>query len=133
MAKSKSGTNDTAALGAVASLRQRAAGVDPVVLAAGAAVAGAVAGVFVPRFAGETRLLAPIGRHVSAAAGTLGTAARQALSAELAAVPVVGQIAADQVERVLDAVIEPPAVEPAALEPEGAGQGGKTVRPVFAD
>lgn len=86
-------------------LSERAAGVDLVLLAAGAATAGAVAGILLPRSHTETRLLAPVGKHVRNAARTLGTEARLALSAELAAVPVVGQMAADQIDRVIGSVV----------------------------
>ena len=105
MAKSTRTVNDNEAQGAGRSLRERATGVDPVILAAGAAIAGAIVGALVPRSAAEVRLLAPLGKHVTAAAGSLGTVARQALSAELAGVPVVGQIAADQIERVIESVV----------------------------
>lgn len=85
------------------SLRARVARIDPTVLAAGAVVAGAVAGVLVPRSATETRLLGPLGKQLNVAVGSLGTAARQVVSNELAGVPMVGQIAVDQLDRVLDA------------------------------
>ena len=89
------------------SLRHRLTALDPLILAAGAAVTGAVAGALLPRSEAEARLLAPVGKQVMAAAGTLAAAARQALSAELAGVPVVGQLAVDHIDRVIDAVVEP--------------------------
>lgn len=89
------------------SLRERAAGIDPLIFAAGAAVAGAAIGAFVPRSDAETRLLAPVGRQVNAAAATLGSAARQVVSNEVAKVPVVGQAVADQFEQLVDEVVQP--------------------------
>ena len=73
-------------------LRDRLSAVDPMILAAGAAVAGAAAGALIPRSDTETRVLAPIGAHVTGAVGAVGTSVRQAIAAELAAVPVVGHV-----------------------------------------
>lgn len=100
--------------GAVAALRERAAGIDPLILAAGAAAAGAAVGAFVPRSDAETQLLAPIGARVNAAAGALGNVARQALSAELATVPVVGPIVAEKIDSVLDPIVD---ADPDTAEP----------------
>lgn len=111
MAESKS--TATARTG-IESLRDRAATVDPIVLAAGAAVAGAVAGALVPRSDTETQFLAPIGKHLHEATGSLGTAVRQTLSAELAGVPVVGPIAVQQIDHVIDSVVQSVAAEPEA-------------------
>lgn len=105
MAKATTAADGTNASTAQGLSSQRASGLDPVVLAAGAALAGAVAGALVPRSETELRLLAPLGKHVKNAAGALGREARLALSAELAAVPVVGQIAADQIGRVIESVV----------------------------
>ena len=93
----------------IATLRDRAAGVDPMIIAAGAAVVGAVAAAFVPQSPGETRLLAPAGKSLNDAGRVLGRGVRQALSTELAGVPVVGQIAADQIDRVIESVVHPEA------------------------
>lgn len=124
MAESKSTTPRTR----VASLRERAATVDPIVLAAGAAVAGAVAGALVPRSPTETQFLAPIGKNLHKAAGSLGTVVRQALSAELAGVPVVGPIAVQQIDHVIDSV-----VQSVVTEPEADREDAETNRQVDAD
>lgn len=78
------------------------ASVDPLIFAAGAVIAGAAVGALVPRTAAEERLLAPIGPHVKTAVATFGAAARQAISEELGKVPVVGQVAADQLDHFID-------------------------------
>ncbi len=110
MTMTQSDNTDSRSIGT--SLRDRAAAVDPLILAAGAVIAGAAAGALLPRLDAETRLLGPIGARVNAAAGTLGSAARSAVSAEVAAVPIVGQLAADGLERLVEAVVESPAAGP---------------------
>ncbi len=107
MAKAASASNQDGSTKPGTTLRERIAGVDPLILAAGAAVAGAAAGAFVPRSDAETRLLRPVGAKFNMAAGSFGTSARRLLSAEIAAVPLVGQMAVDQIDRVLDPLTEP--------------------------
>ena len=107
MADTKTTSNDAQRNDAGLSVRERISAVDPLILAVGAAAAGAAVGALLPRSDAEARLLAPVGKQLTATAGTLATVARQTLSAELAGVPVVGQLAVDQVDRVIDAVVEP--------------------------
>lgn len=111
MQKAKTQANDVKPRSRLATLRERAAGVDPMIMAAGAAVVGAVAAAVVPQSPSEMRLLAPTDKSLNNAARTLGSGARQALSAELAGVPVVGQIAAEQIDRVIDSVVQPDGAE----------------------
>ena len=130
MAKSTQTSSNNDAPGDSPMPAKRSAGMDPVILAAGAAIAGAVAGALLPRSPAETRLLAPVGKHVKEAAKSLGTVARQALSAELAGVPVVGEIAAEQIDRVIESVV-PSAVE---AEPDTADRDAEeTGQPALAD
>ena len=89
------------------STRDRIAATDPLILMAGAAIAGVAAGSLLPRSDAETRLLGPIGSRVNRAAGTLAVATRRIVTEEVGAVPVIGQVAVEQIDRVLDAVVEP--------------------------
>ena len=111
----KTRPNDVKTRSRLANVHERAARVDPMIMAAGAAVVGAVAAAFVPQSTSETRLLAPAGKTLNNAARMLGSGARQALSAELAGVPVVGQIAAEQIDRVIDSVVQSDGAERRAV------------------
>lgn len=116
----KTQANDVEPRSPLAIVRERAAAVNPMIIAAGAAVVGAVAAAFVPQSPSETNLLAPAGKSLNDAARALGSGARQALSAELAGVPVVGQIAAEQIDRVIDSVVQPDGAEPRAPDAAAA-------------
>ncbi len=107
MAESASAVNASKTRTSVASLRELAAKADPIVLMAGAAVTGAVAGALIPRSPTEKQMLAPIGKNIPEVVKALGTAARQAFFAELAGVPIVGPIAAEQIDRAIDSVVQP--------------------------
>ena len=101
----KTHTNDIKPRSRLANMRKRPVGVGPTIMAA-SAVVEAVAAPFVMPSPSETRLLAPAGKLLNDAARTFGKGAQQALSAELTGVPVVGQIAAEQIDRVIDSVVQ---------------------------
>lgn len=87
--------------------KSRASNVDPLIVAGGAALVGAAVGALIPRSDAEKRALAPFGALASTAATRALHSARAAVSTEVAALPVVGPIAAAQIDHAVQAVIGP--------------------------
>ena len=85
----------------------RATAVDPLIVAGGALAVGAAVGALLPRSDAEKRALAPLGALVSTAATRALHSAREAVSNEVSALPVVGPAAAARIDHVIDRVVAP--------------------------